>query len=550
MIRRIETAAAVLLTILAAALHGMRALHAGALWRDEAGSLQVAMLPTFGEMFQRFPHEAFPLLFPATVRSYVGLFGDSDLALRVFGTAVGLAILGALWLNARRAGTVPLASVALLGFHPAFLIYADTIRGYGLGTLLTLLTFGAYCRLVARPDRAAIAAAAVAAILSVHLVLHDSAMVLGLGIAAAVVGAVRRRWRVTAAALGAGLLAALTLLPYAGPLRAARDWDMLIAEGSLTAPQILNSLVESIGSPVLLWGWVLLLVLGIAGMTVMARKEEEAGDVRLFRLLAIPAALAAQYGLFKVLGYLPKVWYFLPLLALAASALDGLSASVRDGLGAGLGAGLKIPRLALAAGLALLLLPAAYREAHVRMTNADLVASHLEASVEEGDLVLVNPWFYGVSFHRYYQGPARWMTVPSLEDHRMHRYDLLKARMAAPNDALADVFGAVRRTLRSGKRVWLAGAYWAPAEGERAPVLGPAPGGSHAGWRDGPYVASWGLQVGALLKRRAVHEQAVPVPVEGPVNGHEYLLLYELHGWRPRPDTSDILAAGTERGSR
>src|SRR5687767_5763205 len=56
MIRRIETAAAVLLTMLAAALHVMRALHAGPLWRDEAGALQVALLPTFGEMFQRFPH--------------------------------------------------------------------------------------------------------------------------------------------------------------------------------------------------------------------------------------------------------------------------------------------------------------------------------------------------------------------------------------------------------------------------------------------------------------------------------------------------------------
>jgi hypothetical protein len=534
--QRLETATAVLLTLLAAALHVMRALHAGALWRDEAGSLQVALLPTFQEVFQRFPHEAFPLLFPATIRTYVGLFGDSDFALRAFGTAVGIAILGALWLNARRAGTVPLASVALLGFHPAFLIYADTIRGYGLGTLLTLLTFGAYCRLVARPDRGAIAAAAVAAILSVHLVLHDSAMVLGLGIAAAAVGALRRRWRVTVAALGVGLLAALTLLPYAGPLSAARDWDVLIAEGSLTAPQVFASLVESIGSPVLLWGWVLLLVLGIGG-AAMARKQEDAGDVRLFRLLAIPAALAAQYGLFEVLGYLPKIWYFLPLLALVASSLDALTAD------------LELPRLSLAAGLALLLLPAASREARTRMTNADLVASHLEANAQEGDLVLVNPWFYGVSFHRYYQGRARWMTVPSLEDLRMHRYDLLKVRMTQP-DALADVFGAVRRTLRSGKSVWLAGAYPVPPEGQAPPVLGPAPEGSYAGWRDAPYVMSWGLRVGALLKRRAVQEQAVSVPIEGPVNGHEYLLLYELRGWRPRPVASDILAAGTERGSR
>lgn len=516
----------------------MRALHAGPLWRDEAGALQVALLPTFGEMFQQFPHEAFPLLFPATIRTYVGLFGDSDFALRVFGSAVGIAILAALWLNARMAGTVPLASVALLGFHPVFLLYADTIRGYGLGTLLTLLAFGAFCRLVAQPDRGAIMAAAATSILSVHLVLHNSAMLLGLGIATAVVGAMRRRWRVTAAALGVGLLAALTLLPYMGPLSAARDWDVLIAEGSLTAPQVLNSLVESIGSPFLLWGWALLLVLGITGM---ARKEEEAGDLRLFRLLAIPAALAAQYGLFEVLGYLPKIWYFLPLLALAASALDGLTAVT---------AGVQIPRLALATGIALLLLPAASREARLRMSNVDLVASRLEASAAEGDLVLVNPWFYGVSFHRYYQGRARWMTVPNLPDHRMHRYDLLKARMAAAQP-LADVLNAVRHTLRSGKSVWVVGSYTAPPEGELPPMLGPAPGGSFAGWRDAPYVASWGLQIGDVLKRRARHQRVVEVPLDGPVNGHELLGLRKLHGWRRLQPPSDILAAGREeRGSR
>jgi len=530
MIRRLETAAAVLLTLLSAALHVMRAVYAGPLWRDEAGAFQVAMLPTFGEMFQRFPHEAFPLLFPATVRTYTGLFGDSDLALRVFGTAVGLAILGALWLNARMAGTVPLASVALLGFHPPFLVYADTIRGYGLGTLLTLLAFGAFCRLVARPDRGAILAAAAASILSVHLVLHNSAMLLGLGMAAAAVGALRRRWRVTAAALGVGLLAALTLLPYTGPLSTARDWDVLIAEESLTAPQVFGSLAESIGSPILLGGWILLIFVGIAGQF---RQKEEPGDVQLFRLLVIPAALAAQYGLFEILGYLPKIWYFLPLLALAASALDGLTA------------GLRTPRLAMAAGLALLLLPAASGVARLRLTNVDLVASHLEANAAAGDLILVNPWFYGVSFHRYYQGPARWMTVPNLEDHRMHRYDLVKARMAVPHP-LTDVMNAVRGTLRSGRRVWLAGSYTAPPEGEIPPMLGPAPGGSPAGWRDAPYVGSWGLQVGALLKRRALHERPVHVPIEGPVSGNEYLFLHEISGWRPR--TSGILAA--ERGSR
>ena len=51
----------------------------------------------------------------------------------------------------------------------------------------------------------------------------------------------------------------------------------------------------------------------------------------------------------------------IPLLALAASALDGLTA------------GLLVSRLVLATGISLLLLPAANREARLRMTNVDLV---------------------------------------------------------------------------------------------------------------------------------------------------------------------------------
>jgi hypothetical protein len=518
MLKRIETAAAVLLTLLAAALHVVRALHAGGLWRDEAGALQVATLPTFGEVFQRFPHEAFPMLFPTTLRTYVGVFGDSDLALRLFGMTVGLAILGALWLNARQAGTVPLASVALLGFHPAFLVYGDSIRGYGLGVLLTLLTFWAYSKLVVRTDRRSMAVTAIFAVFSVHLVLHNSAMLLGLGVAAAIVGAIRRQWWLVLAALGIGLFAALTLLPYIGPLSAAREWDVLIAEEGLGLGRIFQSLVEAIGSPALLVGWAVLLVLGAVGAL---RKLET--DARLFRLLVIPAALAAQCGLFLVIGYPPQIWYFLPLLALAASALDGvITGSVP-----------RAARLAAAVGIAFLLLPAVTREALLRMTNADLVARHLEEHAGDQDLVLVNPWFLGVSFHRYYQGKARWETIPALEDHRMHRYDLLKARMATAGP-LRDVLGAVRQTLRSGHRVWLVGSYTVPPRGQRPPVLGPAPGGSQWGWRDAPYSISWSLQLGAFLRNNAMQNREVHVPVDGPVSGFENLKLYELRDWRRR----------------
>lgn len=507
MTKRTETALAVLLTLLAAGLHVHRLLHAGALWRDEAAAVQLATLPTIGEVFERFPHEAFPMLFPMTIRAWVAMTGGSDFALRLMGMIVGLAILGALWLNARRAGTVPLVSVALLGFHPFFLIYGDSVRGYGLGTLMILLTFGAYARLMENPDRRSLILAAATAVLSVHLLLHNSALLLGIGSAAALVGAIRKNWKLTAAALGVGLLAALTLLPYLGPLSAAHTWNVVVQE-KIGPATILEAAGNTLGQPLI---WALFLIGGLA----VARNP--------FPLLVIPAVIAAQYGLFLILGYSPRIWYFLPLMAVVASALDRL-----------LAAPIRLVRIAVPAGatlVALLLLPAAYKESQVRMTNADTAAQVLKAQAGPRDLIVVNPWFVGISFERYYRGPAAWKTLPDLPDHRMHRYDLLMDRMRS-DTPIADVLDAAQRTLASGGRVWVAGSFQAPPPGKEPPRLGPAPDGSPWGWQDAPYSISWSMQLGALLRDHAVRGGEVEIRESGPVSDFERLRLHVFEGWR------------------
>src|SRR5438105_1127096 len=67
----------------------LRAFHAGALWRDECAVVQLAQMPSVGDIAHNFQHEAFPPLFPLMVRAYMTVFGPSDAALRVFGFCVG-----------------------------------------------------------------------------------------------------------------------------------------------------------------------------------------------------------------------------------------------------------------------------------------------------------------------------------------------------------------------------------------------------------------------------------------------------------------------------
>ena len=540
--KRAETAAAVLLTLAVITLHVVRLVHAGGLWRDEAGAVQLAQIPTLGEMYERFPHEAFPLVFPLILRSYIAVAGDGDFALRLFGMLAGLAVVGALWLNARSAGSVPLVSLALLGFHPYFLLFGDSLRGYGLGILLLLLTFWAFSRLVARPGWRTAALAALPALLSVHCLLHNSAMLLGIGTAAAVVGAVRRRWRLTAAALGIGLMAALSLLPYRGPLTAARQWDVLLTQ-EIGPRQILYPSLDAFSSPYRLVAWIWL-VLIVAAVVMLSRESAAAAsDVHLFHLLTIPAAMAAQYGFFAVLRYPPRPWYLLPVVALTASALDGPFALAQ------LSPARRRFRLAIPVLIGIIALPGTAQEATVRMTNVDLVARRVASEARPHDLVLVDQWFYGVSFSRYYRGTAEWRTVPDLPDHRFHRYDLVKAQMAA-RDPLRGVLGAVQRTLGSGHAVWWVAGCGVPPVEPLPASLPPAPHAT-SGWAETPYYRAWTRQVEGFLHRHARRETAFPIALSQPVSPYECLTVrrfqHPLHPLRPLPYPSP---AKRERGKK
>ena len=547
MARRAEQAAALGLTLLAAVLHLLRLQYAGALWRDEAGAAQLAALPTLREVYESFPHEAFPMLFWGALRSYTGLFGDSDLAFRLFGLVVGLAILAALWWNARLSGALPLVSIVLIQLHPAFPLYGDSVRGYGLGTLLILLTFGAFARLVERPDRRSILLALLAAIASVHLLLHNAALLAGIGGAAAAVGLLHRRYRVTLAALGIGLAAALTLLPYAGPLGSARDWRVLLIE-TVTPGEILAKMAKVVGTPFpwLAWVWCGAVVLAGA-VTIWGRdrtdrtdetdRTDQAGS-RLFRLLVIPAAVGGEVAFLMAVGYSPRIWYLLPVLALVASALDGL-------LAAGGTARVRVGRTAAAVLLAAVLFVPAVRTAKTRMTNVDLLARAIEERAGPRDLVLVNEWYMGISFNRYYRGETRWMTVPRIADHRMHRFDLIKEKMRSA-DPLLEVRRAMRRTLRERGRIWVVGHFKVPPdETPRWPP--PAPRG-RSGWRDGPYTTAWTEQIALFLETSAARSKRVRVRAGGKVSGMEDLRIWVYSGRKDRPGGADaVLPSGRRR---
>ena len=572
-----EWVAALGLTAVVAALALVRMLHAGGLWRDEAGAVRLATLSSLREVAELFQHEAFPPLFAVAIRSWSRLTGGGDLALRAFGLAVGLGIAGILWLNARTtARTVPLLSLALLGLDVPFLVFGDSLRGYGMGTALILLTYGLLARLVAPhsegPDPAARQASlaawktpaltmltAIAAIASVQVLVGNAALLLALCTAAAAVAVARRRWLVAAGIAGCGAAAAMSLLPYAAQLAAARrQWSVIVIY-PIGVKQIWRGFIGTVGPRPVLVVWLLMMIAGLTGVArelmrrwrlrrphqtlagavpakapearpgertaAVSAERAETGDVAAFAALTIVCVVLANGVFLERLGYPPRPWYFLGPMALAASALDTIFGTLSHSRRSRFAA----QRMAAVALVVAWQAVPLWQNLTTRQTNADLVAQEVARSAAPQDLVVVLPWYFGVSFDRYYAGPAPWLTLPEIPDHRIHRYDLLKTRLAAQHP-LDDVLQAVAATLRSGHRVWVAGEAAWPKLGEEVAILPPAPS-SPVGWHDYDYLVAWSRKFGRFLERHAVSIATVAVPTGQPVSSLEDLQLSVVQGW-------------------
>ena len=86
LLRSVPALVAGLVTIAAIYLHVVFGLNAGALWRDEVSSLEVATMRTYGEMWANLSFDSFPAFFFLLLRAFAWVSAAvSDGALRGFG---------------------------------------------------------------------------------------------------------------------------------------------------------------------------------------------------------------------------------------------------------------------------------------------------------------------------------------------------------------------------------------------------------------------------------------------------------------------------------
>ncbi len=504
--------------------------NAGALWRDEVNSVNVASMPSWGAVFAHGHLDSFPLAWVTVLHAWIAAgLGETDADFRRLGFIIGLGTLGTLWWTARRLGlAAPLVGLLLLGMSPSVVVYGDQVRGYGLGTLTIIWAVGAIWAFVQRPTGGTFLVAQLAAIGAVQSYYANAFLLLAVCAGAAAICIRRRTWPRLGAVGAIGAVAAASLaINWIGITYAARVSQIELENPGLgwRIEVFRHALAPDVPALSIAWGIAAILAIIGSGLAFLDREDTDERDGPLFALVMAAVGLAGFVWYLQFLARVPtQYWYYLSLMALIALACElGIEALVRQHRW---GSGLRV--LAIAA-VAVVAAPGAARNVPLRMTNVDILADKVEELSQPRDLVVVLPWYCGITFARYYDGPAPWMTLPAFEDHRFHVHTEVKERMTRGDHGITTELGRIESTLRAGARVWIVGTPLASPPAGPIP-LAPAPAGPE-GWHVGPYLEGWAIQLGVLLDNHADKVGMLDMPVSGPMNRWERLELFGVEGW-------------------
>jgi hypothetical protein len=482
--------------------------------------------------------DSFPVLMPLMVKTWLGIgLGRDDVNLRLLGTMIGMGALAGLWIaawTARR--SPPLFGLTLFGLNSTIIVFGDSIRAYGLGGLLIVSTMAAAGMFLKKTSWARAGLMAVLAVLSVQTLYHNAILVGAICLGAVAVCARRKAWPAAMQMLMAGLLAAISLLPYAPDLVFGRESSIVLRTG-IVWPRFFADLINALGFPwrqyVFVWCLLALVVMACACAALrrkVAASEKSAegimaDDLCLFAGTTLFAAVAGFLGFLWLMGLPGQPWYFLPLMVLAAVCFDlGLPVLPRYFRAASFG---------FVLATAVISFPIARRDLDYRFTNIDAWARGLMAEASPEDFVVVTPWFCGISFEHYFKSSTPWTTLPPLSDYSTHRYDLIRIQMQKSN-AIQPVLDKIASTLHSGHRVWvlaIVGLMKIPDPEEPPPADLPPPPLPNTGWANDPYEFAWTSQVAHFLSRHSRQFGRVRNPGAGMPTAED-MDLFLAEGWR------------------
>ncbi len=532
--RRIECIVAIVLSVVLIGLNILVLLNRGPLWRDEISSLTLATKTSWGELWKTLVLDPFPPFFFVLLRGWHALVGDSDFSLRILGFGIGLSCIAAFWVNARLTRLrIPILSLALLGFNPTHIIWSDSLRAYGLGVFWILIAFGAFWRFLEKPGRWEFVLALIAALLSVQSILTNALLVFACGTAVAIIALRRREYRTAVAILLIGAVAALSLVPYVGIIQATHSWSSL-CKANVPASHLFSVLGDAIAeqgvASVWIWGIAAIVALIFVCLwqirPVLFDQSAQRRDQVLFALLAGGIGFLTTMIFFRIVSWPTNIWYYLPMLAVAAVAIDLIFDFDRRANLA------PIVRTSVAIIIIAASFPTIFEKLQTRASNLDLIARSIAQRADPEDLIVFCPFTDGITFQRYFHRELDQVTIPMVRDLSLHRWDEVMEQERRTN-AIEPVLEKVDHKLQAGRRVWVVVSITLPPRREAPPPVRPlAPNDSRPWTR---FAAEWGSILAYDLRIHGQTFAVIDVPSEQSISMYEHSYLLRISGWHDVP---------------
>ena len=531
-LERIESLIAIALTLALVALHVNLLCNAGPLWRDEICSLATATKPSWAAFRAALILDPCPVFLFALLRVWHSIFGGKDFALRILGFLIGLSCIGAIWISARlTTHRTPTLALLLLGFCSTQIVWGDTLRGYGLGVLFTVMTFALFWCVIERPRPSNIALATIAATLSVQSLYSTALLVFACGISAAIVAIRRGQAARSLIVVAIGVVAALSLLPYVSIMHQTTEWASLLRV-NFSLRSSFGMLARGLygGGSMFFWAWAALAVVAVIAAVVVQKKSSEHRadyppcDLTLYALISGVLGFIATMAFFRAVGWGTNIWYYLPMLAVAALAID--AALNFRGVISG-------ARAAIALIVVLSCSPILFARSEMRASNLDLVAHVVERKAAPDDLVIVYPWVDAATFKRYFHGKTPWFSLPVIPEGGIETPEEYLAVFRRP-DGIQPLIDQVDRTLKAGHSVWLSSSW--PEKIPEQPPRNVLPLGTTERQPIGYYFHGWGQLLLYHLRSHTDRVSQVDVPCDQPISAYEHSHLISCSGWRePAP---------------
>jgi hypothetical protein len=537
---KIEWSVAIMVTGLCVALHYIFMRHAGGLWRDEAGAINLAEMPSLKDVWNHLYFDSFPVFWVLVARFWWLLGLGSDFGFRVLGFLTGLLVLGAIWFTARCFKLkFPLFSLVLVGLNPLMIVYGDTMRAWSWGLIWITLAYGMFWLVLENPTRARVICATLVAVAAVQSTYYNSVLLFVFGCAAAIVAMGRGSWRRAALVLGICAVPAVTMLAYVNVFRIGQDHYSILRQ-DFDFPRFVEKLFAAISGEeafsreiISLWVWWLPLIVAEGLAAICQFLPERAGvtnaqkERMLFAVLTLILVGPVYFLFLHELKYVTSPWYYMPLILTVGLSLEVILSTLENWERA------RLYRLVGLVALLFMAFPPINGVIKLRMTDIDLIATQLKQSAGKNDFIIVNPFYCGISFGRQYSGPAPWLPLPVV-DTKVHRYDTLKKLIMQKDakEAIQDVLDRAQETLKAGGIVWVVTSTGLNI-GEQDTEPATPPHYRNLTFKQAQTVQTfWPKETAYFLQQHSLHHEEIGVHPDAPVSNYERAKLVKVSGWR------------------